>query len=229
MPNRWERVNGNLVPKNYAKSTTAESVQVLPDYSKTDDFSYASSPTTDYTVVGTWSAVADGSNFVSGTVAGNSGGIVSPISAGVDSSTKVTLKARVALTNADTELFAYIGFFQTNPTDADPPVEGDDAICFRLVETTTDNNWDAVTATDLGTTETVVDTGVVVDLATFHDFEIVLDNGTATFSIDGAVVGRSTTNLPVGTALLPIVKVTTGDTSAKGVDVDVLSVINGRA
>ncbi len=234
MPNRWERVNGNLVPKNYAASVTKESVQTLPDYSRNDDFGYATDAQVDLVYAAqtgdTLSYVATGTKDVTGATAGNTAGFIT-LGAGnfVDPTKKLTFKARVALTEADEELFAYIGCAQTTPTAADPPVEGDDFIGFTLVETTADANWQCTTATDLGTTETDIDSGIAVDLATFHDFEFVLYNGTATFKIDGVQVGVTTLTLPVNTALVPQIKVTTGDTAVKGISVDVLSIINSRA
>lgn len=227
MPNRWERINGVLTPKLARASVQAEDKQVLTDYSTKDDFDHATSPTDRYTVTGTWSSVATGSNFVSGTVAGNSGGIIGPAGGAVDATKKIIFKATCTLTDADTELFAYIGLAETAPTDADPPVEADDFIGFTLVETTLDVNWQAHTATDLGTTESVIDTGIVVSLTT-HDYEIDLENSEAVFKIDGVEVARQTATLPVATTLKPVIKVTTGDTAAKGVTVDVLSLVNTR-
>ena len=228
MPNRWERINGVLTPKLARTSVQAEDKQVLTDYSKVDDFDYAATPTDKYTVIGTFAAASTGSKFTTGTTAGNAAGVESPIGATVDSTKKLIFKSTVALTTADEELFAYIGCAETVPTAADPPVEADDFIGFTLVETTADANWQAVTSTDLGTTDTIVDTGVVVDLLP-HDFEITLENSEAVFKIDGVVVARNILTLPVATALLPLVKVVTGDTAAKAVTVDVLSIVNSRA
>ena len=128
------------------------------------------------------------------------------------------------------ELFAFIGAAEALPTAADPPVEADDYIYFRLVETTADANWFAVCGEDVGGSgaETSVDSGVVVDLNA-HDFEIVVDNGTATFKIDGSRVATIATNLPLVAILVPQIKVTTGDGNAKGIIADVLSVVNSRA
>ena len=232
MPNRLERVNGTLVWKNVAGSIERDSVQTFPDYSKSDDFGYAADAQVDAVyapqTADTLSYVATGTKDLTGTTAGNTAGFVT-LGAGnfVDPTKKLTFKARVQLTDDDEELFAYVGCFETTPTAADPPVEADDAVGFTLVETTADANWQAVCATDLGTTETKVDTGVAVDLNP-HDFEVVVDNGTATFKIDGSKVASITTDLPTATALVPEIKVTTGDTDAKGIIADVLSVVNSR-
>ncbi len=232
MPNRLERINGNLVWKNQAGSIEKESLQTFPDYSKSDDFGYATDAQVDL-VYGaqsgdTLSYVATGTQDATGTTAGNTAGFVT-LGAGnfVDPTKKLTFKAKVQLSLSDEELFAYVGCFETTPTAADPPVEADDAVGFTLVETTADANWFAVCATDLGTTETLVDTGVAVDTNS-HDFEVVVDNGTATFKIDGSKVATITTDLPTATALVPQIKVTTGDTDAKGIIADVLSVVNSR-
>jgi len=232
MPNRLERINGNLVWKNQAGSVQRDSVQTFPDYSKSDDFGYATDAQVDL-VYGaqagdTLSYVATGTKDATGTTAGNTAGFIT-LGAGnfVDPTKKLTFKARVQLADSDEELFGYIGCFETTPTAADPPVEADDAVGFTLVETTGDANWFAVCATNLGSVETRVDTGIVVDLDA-HDFEVVVDNGTATFKIDGSKVASIDTNLPTATALVPQIKVTTGDTSVKGIIADVLSVVNSR-
>lgn len=233
MPNRLERINGNLVWKNQAGSVQRDSVQTFPDYSKSDDFGYATDAQVDL-VYGaqagdTLSYVATGTQDATGTTAGNTAGFIT-LGAGnfVDPTKKLTFKARVQLSLDDEELFAYIGCFETTPTAADPPVEADDAVGFTLVETTADANWFAVCATDLGTAnETKVDTGVEVDLNA-HDFEVVIEDGTATFKIDGSKVASIDTDLPTATALVPQIKVTTGDTDAKGIIADVLSVVNSR-
>jgi len=231
MPNRWERVNGVLTPKIARASVAPETTAILTDYSKTDDFGYSASPTTDYTVTGTWSADVDGSKFLSGVVAGNSGGLRS-LGTGkqIDPTKKVDFKCRLKLTDADTELFAYIGLAQTAPTDADPPVEADDYVGFNLVETTLNTNWQCITATNLGTTETTTDSGIVVDLNTFHTFEILgnSDGSEFEFKIDGNQVAVTRLTVPTNTALFPTVKVTTGNTVAKGIVVDVMSVVNTR-
>ena len=229
MPNRYVRNADNiLVPKIPIEGIDKESVKVLPAYSYTDDFGYSSSPTGEYTVTGTWSGVPSGSKFASGTTAGNSGGILK-LGTGnnIDPTKKVVFRCRASLNDDDEELFAYIGLGQTEPTNADPPVEADDFIGFTLVETTANANWQCTTATDLGTTETDIDTGVAVGLSV-HDFEFVLENGLATFKIDGNIVGSTTATLPTNTALVPRIKVTTGDTTAKGITVDVLSIQNDR-
>ena len=233
MPNRLERINGNLVWKNQAGSVQKDSIQTLPDYSKNDDFGYATDAQVDLIYAAqtadTLSYVATGTKDLSGTTAGQTAGFIT-LGAGnfVDPTKKLTFKARVQLTDDDEELFAYIGCAQTTPTAADPPVEGDDAVCFKLTEVVSDVNWQCITATDLGTTETIVDSGIVVDLLA-HDFEIVIDNAEATFKIDGVIVASIRTNLPVTTALVPQIKVTTGDTDAKGIIADVLSVVNSRS
>lgn len=233
MPNRWERINGVLVPKLGAGTIAREEIQTLPDYSRIDDFGYATDAQVDLVYAAqtgdTLSYVATGTQDATGTTAGNTAGFIT-LGAGnfVDPTKKLTIKARVQLALDDEELFAYIGAFETTPTAADPPVEGDDAVCFNLIETTTDANWQCICATDLGTTETTVDSGIVVDLLA-HDFEIVIDNGEATFKIDGTIVASIRTNLPVTTALVPQIKVTTGDTDAKGIIADVLSVVNSRS
>jgi len=232
MPNRLERINGNLVWKNQAGSVQKDSIQTLPDYSKNDDFGYATDAQVDLIYAAqtgdTLSYVATGTKDLTGTTAGNTAGFIT-LGAGnfVDPTKKLTFKARVQLTDDDEELFAYIGCAQTTPTAADPPVEADDYIGFTLVETTANANWQAVCATDLGTDETLVDTGKVVDLLS-HNYEVVLDGGVATFKIDGSVVATIRTDIPTNTALVPQIKVTTGDTDAKGIVADVLSVVNSR-
>lgn len=229
MPNRWERINGVLTPKIATASVKPQAKAVIANYEHIDDFSHASSPTGSYAVSGTWSAVATGSNFVSGTVAGNSGGIRQPTGATVDPTKRLGMKFRASLTNADTELFAYLGAFETAPTDADPPVLANDYIGFELIETTLNSNWQAICGQDVGGAgaETTVDTGVVVDLNTPHDFEILLENSSAKFYIDGALVATIGTNLPL-VGLVPTLKVTTGNTSAKGLTIDALQVTNTR-
>lgn len=232
MPNRWERINGVLVPKLGAGTIAREDVQTLPDYSRIDDFGYATDAQVDLVYAAqtgdTLSYVATGTQDASGAVAGNTAGFIT-LGAGnfVDPTKKLTIKARVQLAVADEEIFVYIGAFETTPTAADPPVEADDAVCFNLVEAVANTNWQCICATDLGTTETTVDSGIVVDLLA-HDFEIVIDDGEATFKIDGAIVASIRTNLPTTTALVPQIKVTTGDANAKGIIADVLSVVNAR-
>lgn len=231
MPGRLKRVNGRLTPVIADASIDVADEKVLQDYSRQDDFGYASSPTGEYTVSGTWSAVSEGSNYVSGTTAGNSGGILT-LGAGnaVDPTKRLEIRSRVKLTGNDEELFAFYGAFETAPTDADPPVLANDYIGFRLVETTTNANWEAIVGENVGGggAETAVDTGVVVDLDTFHTFEIVLENGGAEFKIDGIRVAVINTNLPL-VPLVPLAKITTGDTNAKGITLDVLKVINSRS
>lgn len=234
MPNRWERINGNLVPKNFASTVTAESVQTFPDYSYRDDFGYQEDTAVNLKYAAqsgdTLSYVATGTNDVSGGSSPNTAGFLL-LGAGnlVDATKKLTFKARVQLTDADTELFSYIGCFETTPTVADPPVLADDYVAFEMVEVTSNANWNAICGDDVGGSgaETSVDTGVVIDLDP-HDFEIVVDNGVATFKIDGAIVATIDTNLPLVAILQPTIKVTTGDANAKGITADVLSVVNAR-
>ena len=233
MPNRWERNADNiLVPKIPSEGIDKEDIKVLPAYSYFDDFGYAADAAVNLKYAAqtgdTLSFVATGTQDASGAVAGNTAGFVT-LGAGnfIDATKKITYKAKVQLTDDDEELFAYIGLAETTPTAADPPVEGDDFIGFTLVETTTNANWFAHVATDLGTTETEVDTGIVVDLLT-HNFEFTLENSVAIFRIDGSEVARITTNLPVATVLVPNIKVTTGDTDAKGIIADVLQITNAR-
>lgn len=232
MPNRWERINGVLVPKLGAGAIARDEIQTLPDYSRIDDFGYATDAQVDLVYAAqagdTLSYVATGTQDATGTTAGLTAGFIT-LGAGnfVDPTKKLTIKARVQLSLDDEELFAYIGAFETTPTAADPPVEGDDAVCFNLIEGTANLNWQCICATDLGTTETTVDSGIVVDLLA-HDFEIVIDNGEATFKIDGNIVATINTDLPTTTALVPQIKVTTGDSDAKGIIADVLSVVNAR-
>lgn len=231
MPNRLERINGVLTPKIAPAGVAAEDKAVLPDYSRTDDFNHPNTTAAAlvYTVTGTYtSSATGGGKLVSGTVAGNSGGIrLLGASNQLDPTKKLRIKARVKLTNSITDKFAYIGTFETEPTDADPPVEAADAICFRAE--TGDTNWFAVTATTLGSVETAIDTSIAVDLNIYHDFEILLENSIATFKIDSVIVATTSLTLPVATTLVPTIKVTTGNTSAKGIECDVLSVINSRA
>ena len=233
MPNRLERINGNLVWKNQAGSIQKDSVQTLPDYSRSDDFGYVVDSQVDLIYDAqtgdTLSYVTTGTQDATGTTAGNGAGFITRGAGNfVNPTKKLTVQARVQLSLDDEELFAYIGCAETTPTVADPPVEADDYIGFTLVETTTDENWFAVCATDLGTDEVRVDTGVAVDLLA-HDFEFVLENGTATFKIDGTQVATINTFLPVATDLVPQIKVITGDTDAKGIIADVLSVVNSRS
>ena len=47
--------------------------------------------------------------------------------------------------------------------------------------------------------------------------------------IDGVKVATIITDIPTTTALVPQIKVTTGDTNVKAIVADVLSVINSRA
>lgn len=233
MPNRWERNADNvLVPKIPSEGIDKEDIKVLPAYSKTDDFNYGADAQTDlvYTpqVADTLSYPANGTKDASGTTAGNTAGFKTLGAANtVDPTKKLVFKWRVQLLDADEELFAYIGCAQTVPTAADPPVEADDFIGFTLVEGVANANWFAVTATDLATDETKVDTGKVVDLLV-HDYEFTLEDGTATFKIDGDVVASSTTDLPTNTVLIPLIQVTTGDTAIKSILADVLQITNTR-
>ena len=232
MPNRLERINGNLVWKNQAGSIQKDSIQTFPDYSKIDDFGYTTDAQVDLVYSAqtgdTLSYVATGTQDATGTTAGNGAGFITSGAGNfVNPTKKLTFKAKVQLSLDDEELFAYIGCAETTPTVADPPVEADDFIGFTLVETTADANWFAVCATDLGTDEVRVDTGIPVDLLS-HDFEFVLENGTATFKIDGAIVATANTFIPVATDLVPQIKVVTGDTDAKGIIADVLSIVNAR-
>ncbi len=140
MPNRWERNADNvLVPKIPSEGIDKEDIKVLPAYSKTDDFGYATDAQVDLIyklqVGDTLSYVASGTQDLSGATAGNTAGFET-LGAGnfVDATKKLTFKARVQLASNDTELFAYIGCAETIPTAADPPVEADDFIGFTLVE-----------------------------------------------------------------------------------------------
>ena len=232
MPNRWERINGVLVPKNISGTRTVDSVQTFPDYSYKDDFGYTTDAQTNLVYTAqtgdTLSYVATGAQDATGTTAGNGAGFITSGAGNfVDATKKLTYKARVQLSLDDEELFAYIGCAETTPTVADPPVEADDFIGFTLVETTADANWSAVCATDLGTDETIVDTGIVVDLLP-HNFEFVLQSGRAEFKIDGNVVAIIVDDIPVATDLVPQIKVITGDTDAKGIIADVLAITNAR-
>jgi len=233
MPNRWERNADNvLVPKIPKEGIDPEDIKVLTAYTYFDDFGYQNASQVDLKYAAqtgdTMSFVATGTKELTGTTAGNGAGFIT-LGAGnfIDATKKIIYKARVQLTDDDEELFAYIGLAETTPTVADPPVEGDDFIGFTLVETTANANWFAHVATDLGTDETEVDTGIVVDLLA-HDFEFTLENSVATFKIDGNVVASISTDLPVATVLVPNIKVITGDTDAKGIIADVLQITNSR-
>lgn len=230
MPNRWIRVNGVLTPKIAPKGVDQEDVVVLADYTFTDDFNYANQTATAlvWTVAaeGAYATNATGIKLTTGATATQTGGILK-LGANnfIDPTKKVTFKFRGAVTDSIVDMFSYIGLFETAPTDADPPVEADDAIGFRVL--TGETNWFAITATDLGTTDTIIDTGVALDLLV-HDFEFTLDDGTATFKIDGVQVAKTSLTLPVATDLIPIVKVTAGASTDIGLTLDVLSVINSR-
>ncbi len=233
MPNRLERINGQLVWKNQAGTIAKDSVQTFPDYSYSDDFGYTTDAQVDLKYVAqsadTLSYVATGTQDATDTSAGTAAGfIISGAGNQVDPTKKLTIKARVSLTLDDEELFAHIGAFETNPTIADPPVLANDYIAFEMIETTLDTNWQAICGEDFGGSgdETVVDTGVEIDLLP-HDFEIVLDGGLATFKIDGVKVASIDTNIPLE-PLTTTVKVTTGDGDSKGISADVLSVVNAR-
>lgn len=149
----------------------------------------------------------------------------------IDPTKDFLIRARVALTGADTELFAHIGAFEALPTAADPPVFTDDYIAFELIETTLNNDWDAISGEDVGGVgaETTTATTVTGALDVFHEFEISFDATTnvATFKIDGTVRAQHSTNLPLVT-LIPAIMVTTGDTTAKAIRVDSWLVSNSR-
>jgi len=229
MPGRpayWRNLGTNVTPD---ESISAEDLASFAESTQTDDFFYDAEPVTKYDTDGTFGTVTGSGGIVdwtTGTSAGNRAGIANAANGTVDPTKKLVIKARAGIGVADDEeLFAFIGATEALPTAADPPVEADDAIYFRLVETTADANWFAVTRES--TTETAVDTGIAIDTA-LHDFEIVLNSGSAVFKIDGVQVATSSTNLPL-VALLPLVKIVTGDTDAKEIKVDSLTVSNSRA
>lgn len=228
MPGRpayWRNVGTNTTVN---ESISTEDIATFAESAQTDDFFYDAEPVTKYATLGTFATVAGAGGQVkwtSGTTAGNACGISNASNGTVDPTKKLVIKTRAALTTADTELFAHIGAVETLPTAADPPVESDDGIYFKLTETTANANWFAVTR--VGGVQTAVDTGIVVDLDVLHDFEIVLNDLEATFKIDGTIVGTSRTNLPL-VALLPLLQVVTGDTNAKAIRIDALTVANSR-
>jgi len=71
-------------------------------------------------------------------------------------------------------------------------------IFFRY-EGGTDTNFQCVT--ESADTQTIVDSGVVVDTA-YHEFEIDCDGVNAIFKIDGVQVANITTNIPTGINLI---------------------------
>ncbi len=231
MPNRWERnVDNVLVPKIPATSIKTEAVKVLPSYSRTDDFNYPNTTAAAlvYTIEGTLTSVTDGSRVLSGTTAGNAASITTlGASNQVDPTKELRFKCRTKVNTTIDELFGFIGCFETNPTSADPPVEAGDWIGFRVTHTTGGANWFAVTSTDGTTAETPIDTNIALDLLV-HDFEFILDGGSAIFKIDGTQVATTSLTLPVATTLVPVVKLVTGNTTAKEFTADVLSVVNSR-
>jgi len=137
----------------------------------------------------------------------------------------------MAITTADTELFASIGVYETLPTAADPPVLADDYAAFELVETTLNNDWDAITGEDVGGSgaETTTATTITGALDVFHDFEISFNavQGTVKYKVDNVLRATHGTNVPL-VAGFPVIMVTTGDTNAKGVLIDSWLVSNAR-
>lgn len=232
MPGRgkyWEK--GGL---NDSTVQLADTTKGFVDIEHFDDFFYDAEPVTRYATTGTYANVAGTGGQVkwtSGTTAGNQGICAMASNGTIDPTKDFLIRARVALTTADTELFATIGAYEVLPTAADPPVLVDDYVAFELVETTLNNDWDAITGEDLGGSgaETSTATTITGALDVFHDFEISFNATTnvVSFTIDGVLRASHSTNLPLIT-LIPAIMVTTGDTNAKAVRIDSWLVSNSR-
>lgn len=236
MPKRgqyWKKggLNAETV---HARSTT----KGFEEFEHFDDFLYDAATAAEaiYTTTGTFGAVAGNHGqvkWVSGTTAGNQSILSLGTNAKIDPTKDFLIRARCAIGDADTELFAHIGAFETLPTAADPPVLADDYVGFELIETTADADWGAITGEDVGGAgdeTTTADLGTTGALNTFHDFEIRhdADIGSIFFSIDGSQVAQHSANLPL-VALRPVIMVTTGDTNAKSIIVDSWLVTNDRS
>ena len=197
-----------------------------------DDFFYDAEPVTKYTTTGTYAAVAGvggQARWTSGATAGNQAVVQLPQV--IDVTKDWLMRVRAAITTADTELFAHIGIFETAPTAADPPVLANDYAAFELIETTLDNDWDAITGEDVGGAgaETTTATTVTGALDVFHDYEISFNAASdlVTFKIDDVVRARHTANIPLVNGT-PTIMVTTGDTNAKAINIDSWLVTNSR-
>jgi len=231
MPGRgkyWERA-GLKKEVVGVKATT----KGFKDIRHFDDFFYDAEPVTKYATTGTFATVAGTGGQVkwtSGTTAGNQSKCAMASNGTIDATKDWLMRARVGINTTDTELFATIGVYETLPTAADPPVLANDYAAFELIETTTNNNWDAITGEDVGGAgaETTTDAGVVVDLV-LHNFEISFkaSSGVVTFKIDDIVRATHSTNIPV-TTLIPAIMVTTGNTTAKALTIDSWVVSNSR-
>ncbi len=232
MPGRgkyWEK--GGLVKEVVgARATTKGFV----DIRHFDDFFYDAEPVTRYATTGTYANVAGTGGQVkwtSGTTAGNQAKCSMASNGTIDAAKDWLIRARVALTGADTQLFASIGAYETLPTAADPPVLANDYAAFELVEVTANNDWDAITGEDVGGSgaETTTATTVTGALDVFHDYEISFkaSEGSIKFTIDDVLRATHTANIPL-TTLIPTIMVTTGDTTAKAVRIDSWLVSNSR-
>ena len=232
MPGRgkyWER--GGLNPQIVGARATTKG---FTDIRHFDDFFYDAEPVTKYATTGTFAAVAGTGGQVkwtSGITAGNQGICAMASNGTIDPTKDFLIRARVALTGADTELFATIGAYEVLPTAADPPVLVDDYVAFELIEATANNDWDAITGEDVGGAgaETTTATTVTGALDVFHDYEISFNATTSvvTFKIDDTIRATHSANLPLIT-LIPCIMVTTGDTTAKAVRIDSWLVSNSR-
>jgi len=95
-------------------------------------------------------------------------------------------------------------------------------IAFRYAAGT-DTHWVATSGTATAN-QTVVDTGVSVDTAASHKFEISYTSGSATFYIDNALVATITTNLPPTSTLLLVIFLNDNEGVAGTVGMDVAKV-----
>jgi len=230
MPGRgrwWKR--GGLLDETVLAEDTAKGRTESQHF---DDFFYDAEPVTKYTTTGTFASVTGAGgrvSWASGTTAGNQG--ICQLPHVIDVTKDWLVRCRMAITTADTELFASIGVYETLPTAADPPVLADDYAAFELVETTLNNDWDAITGEDVGGSgaETTTATTITGALDVFHDFEISFNavQGTVKYKVDNVLRATHGTNVPL-VAGFPVIMVTTGDTNAKGVLIDSWLVSNAR-
>jgi len=98
-------------------------------------------------------------------------------------------------------------------------------IFFRY-EGGTDTNFQCVT--ESADTQTIVDSGVVVDTA-YHEFEIDCDGVNAIFKIDGVQVANITTNIPTGINLITgnqINSLATGPSNNRTYDIDMMFIFS---
>jgi len=232
MPGRgkyWER--GGFNPSIVGAQATTRG---FVDIRHFDDFFYDAEPVTKYATTGTFATVAGTGGQVkwtSGAIAGNQGICAMASNGTIDPTKDFLIRARVALTTADTELFATIGAYEVLPTAADPPVLANDFVGFELIETTANNNWDAISGEDFSTNPIQrTDAGVTGALDVFHDMEISFNSTTSviTYKIDDVVRANHSTRIPLIT-LIPTIMVTTGDANAKAVRIDSWLVSNSRS